>query len=161
MIRSRILAAALLAASGAAFAGTADVRFIDPGSYTDLATNRWEEAGNLRMLQAYIQHLARALPPGQVLHVDVLDVDLAGRPRETFRGTIRTMSSQVDPPQFHLRYTLESNGQVLRSGDERLVDMYYAHRLSVDPTRPLYYEKRLLDDWFARTFGARMQAYAR
>jgi hypothetical protein len=115
MNRSRILLAAAALVSSTAFAGTADVKFIDTDNMTDLATNRFEEADTMRVVTNHIQRLAQQLPADQVLHVDVLDVDLAGTWKETRRGRIRTVTNRADPPKFHLRYTLESHGNVLRS----------------------------------------------
>jgi hypothetical protein len=157
----RIFAVAALLASSAAFAGTADVKFIDPDNFSDLATNKWEEPDTMKAIANHIQHLAQQLPSDQVLHVDVLDVDLAGSWRQTSRGRIRTVTNRADPPKFHLRYTLESRGQVLRTGDERLTDIDYTHHVFLNRTStPLYYEKRLLDQWFARDFGTQLQASA-
>jgi hypothetical protein len=158
---SRILLAAAALLSSAAFAGTADVRFIDPGSMSDLATNQWEEADTMKAITNHFQQLAQKLPADQVLHVDVLDVDLAGNWHNTRRGRIRTVADRADPPKFHLQYTLESHGQVLRQGDDRLTDINYArHAVSVRTPAPLYHEKRLIDEWFARNFAPQV-AYAR
>lgn len=164
MQRQHLLLAALALASSAfaAQAGTAEVKFIDPDSFTDLATNRYDEPDTMKAIASYLDHLAARLPPSQVLHVEVLDVDLAGTWRDTPRGRIRTVRNRADPPKFHLRWTLEENGQALRSGDDRISDIDYTNHLYTGRTStPLYYEKRLLDQWFARTFVADRQAYAR
>lgn len=157
MNRSRILCVAAAALScAAAFAGTADVKFVDPDGMSDLATNRSEQPDTIKALTRHVELLAARLPADQVLHVEFLDVDLAGSWHETPRGRVRTMRNRADPPKFHLRYTLESNGQVLRSGEERLTDLDYTNHLFPQRTStPLYYEKRVLDDWFAREFGSR------
>jgi hypothetical protein len=161
MNRSRVLLAAAALVSSAAFAGTADVKFIDPDNMSDLATNKWEEATNMRSIANYVQQLAQKLPADQVLHVDVLDVDLAGNWRETRRGRIRTVTNRGDPPKFHLHYTLESRGQVLRQGDDRVTDLDYTNHVFLGRTStPFYYEKRVLDEWFARNFAPQV-AYAR
>jgi len=156
MNRSRILfaiAAAAAVVSSAAFAGTADVKFIDPDNMTDLATNKFEEADTMRTLTNYVQHLAERLPADQVLHVEFLDVDLAGTWRETKRGRVRTVKNRADPPKFHVRYSLESQGKVVRSGDERLTDLDYTNHVFLGSTStPLYFEKRVLDKWFTRSF---------
>lgn len=153
----RILLAAAALSSASAFAGTADVKFTDPDRMSDLATNRSEQSDTMNALSRHIQLLAARLPAGQVLHVEFLDVDLAGSWHETPRGRVRTMKNRADPPRFHLRYTLEANGQVLRSGEERLTDLDYTNHVFPQRTStPLYYEKRVLDEWFAREFGPRM-----
>ncbi len=158
MNRSRILCFAAAALScAAAFAGTADVKFIDPDRMSDLATNRSEEPETMRALTRHIEQLAARLPADQVLHVEFVDVDLAGSWHETPRGRVRTVKNRADPPKFHLRWSLDSQGQVLRSGEERLTDVDYTNHVFPQRTStPLYYEKRVLDEWFARAFGARM-----
>ena len=151
---SRTLLAAAALASSTAFAGTADVKFIDPDTMTDLATNRFEERDTMRSLTNHFEQLAARLPADQVLHVDVLDVDLAGTWHETHRGRVRTVTGRADPPKFHLRYTLESRGQVLRTGEDRLTDIDYTNHLFTGRTSaPLYFEKRVLDHWFRENFA--------
>lgn len=159
----RFLFAAALLASSAAFAGTVDVRFIDPARFSDLATNPADEAENLSMLSRHLQNLGAQLPANQVLHIDVLDVDLAGEWRVTPRGRIRVTGNRHDAPKFLLRYSLESGGQMLRTGEDRITDLDYANRFSTlsSSSTPLYYEKRLLSEWFGRNFGSQTQALAR
>lgn len=164
MKASRILAAALALAGGAAIAGTAEVRFVDPDRMSDLAANKWEEQDNIQALTRHIQHLAQRLPADQVLQVDVLDVDLAGSPVFSARRGqhLRVMTNRADAPELHLRWTLRSPGQV-RNGEDRLTDLDYANHYlaSRRSSTPLYYEKRLLDEWFSRNFVPQKQAYAR
>lgn len=162
MTASRILFATLAFASSAAFAGTAEVRFIQPDKFSDLATNKWEEAGNMDSLARFIQRLAQRLPADQVLHVDVLDVDLAGEPRDLRMGRVR-IARNADFPVIRLRFTLESNGRVLRSGEERLTDLNYGRHLRSArySSTDLFHERYLLDEWFSREFVPQTQAYSR
>jgi hypothetical protein len=151
---SRILLATLALASGAALAGQADVKFIDPDRFADAGTSYSDRQDVLNTLANHLQRLAAGLPAGQVLRVDVLDVDLAGYTRYGRRGNVRVIDGRADAPEIRLRYSLESNGQVIRSGDERVFDLDYMHATaSWRATGPLYYEKRLLSQWFARNFG--------
>jgi len=152
---SRIaLSAALAFVCGAALAGTADVKFIAPDRFSDLATTRAQEQETMNALSSHLQQLAAGLPAGEVLHVDVLDVDLAGYVRHGRRGDVRVNNGRADAPMIRLRYSLESQGRVLRSGEEQLVDLAY-----IEPTGSwrshgqFYYEKRMLSAWFARTIG--------
>jgi uncharacterized lipoprotein YbaY len=154
MKRTRMLLAALAFTPLAALAGTADVRFIEPDRFTDLASARAEEAANMAAIGAHLRQLAAALPADQVLRVDVLDVDLAGTVRHNSRGDKRVASGRADAPHFHLRYALEANGKVIRTGDEHVTDIDYMHTgLSMGRSHsPLYYEKRMLSQWFTRNF---------
>jgi hypothetical protein len=162
MKASRIVSAALALAAGTAFAGTADVRFINPESFSDLGTYRSDDRTNMDSLSYYLQQLAKQLPPDQVLRVDVLDVDLAGEPRQVRNGTIR-VAREVSFPAMRMRWSLESGGQVLRSADQRITDMNYRHHIrdARYSTTSLYYEKRMLADWFRGEFAPQTQAYAR
>jgi hypothetical protein len=162
MTASRIALAALALAGSAAFAGTAEVRFIHPEQFADLGTYRSDDQANMDTLGHYVQQLARQLPPDQVLKVDVLDVDLAGEPRDIRDGRIR-VARDASFPVIRLRYTLESGGRVLRSGEERLTDLNYRHHIREAgySTTSLYYEKHMLADWFRREFAPDRQAYAR
>lgn len=149
-------------APGAAFAGTADVRFINPDSFADLGTFKSDEKSNMDSLSYYIQQLAKQLPPDQALRVDVLDVDLAGEVRQTRNGPIRVARESAFPV-IRLRWSLESGGRVLRSGEQRLADLNYRHHIrdARYSTTQLYYEKHMLDDWFRSEFAPQAQAYAR
>jgi hypothetical protein len=61
--------------------------------------------------------------------------------------------TDVTGPRIKLRYTLESNGNVIMSAGESVADMNY-----LAPTRAyssgdrLAYEKQMLDDWFHARF---------
>ena len=146
---------ALALIASRAFAGSAEVRFVAPEKFSDLGDHKWEESANMDDLSRYIRHLAQQLREGQVLHVDILDVDLAGEPRETRKGRVR-VARDVSFPAIRLRYQLEVNGQIIQSNEERLTDLDYRHHIreARAATTTLYFEKRMLDDWFQRTFGS-------
>ena len=160
MKRTHSLLAAAAVAALASFAslparaGEAVVRYVDPDRFSDLATTRAQEQETMNALSSHLQQLAAGLPAGEVLHVDVLDVDLAGYVRHGRRGDVRINNGRADAPMIRLRYSLESQGRVLRSGEEQLVDLAY-----IEPTGSwrshgqFYYEKRMLSAWFARTIG--------
>jgi hypothetical protein len=159
--RHLLAAAAMLAslAASQAFAGEVVVRFIDPDRFTDLGTQRSDEAANMRALGAHLQQLGARLPAGQVLRVDVLDVDLAGYVRHGRVGDRRVASGRADAPHFQLRYSLESGGKVVKTGTEQLTDLDYIHGLAGGPAHgPLHYEKRLLTTWFNASFVPESQA---
>jgi len=163
-IFSIALASTLAMASGAAVAGTAEVRFVDPDRMSDLAANKWQERDNIEALTNHIKHLAARLPANQVLQVDVLDVDLAGSPVFSSRKgeNLRIMNNGADAPKIHLRWTLQAAGQT-STGEERLTELDYVHHelASRRSSTPLYYEKRLLDQWFSQHFAPQRQADAR
>jgi hypothetical protein len=143
-------------AGTAARAGTVDVAFTHPETYADVRDSNRETSPNLATIALYLQGLgARYLPAEQSLHVEVLDVDLAGKLRSSFRwGMVRVLGGPLDWPRMTLRYQLEEHGRVLASGEETLSDMAYATHLGSYPSwEALGAEKRMLRDWFRSRFA--------
>ena len=103
-------------------------------------------------LRQHFDKLGAQLPQGQELKVEVLDIDLAGQIEPRSRGThdIRVLRGGADWPMIQLRYSIESQGKVLKSGEKRVADMNYLqnHINKYAANEPLRYEKRMLDDWF-------------
>jgi hypothetical protein len=67
---------------------------------------------------------------------------------------IRVMRGGADWPRMQLRYSLESNGQVLKSGEAQLSSMDYMDRVSrYFDSDTLRYEKQMIDTWFAKEIG--------
>ncbi len=148
----------LLALAGpASAAGSVNVAFVDATRYADAGTTRWEEAANLKALADHLQSLgARFLRDGEVLKVEVLDVDLAGSTRPARRsGTeIRVLKGGADWPRIALRYSLEANGAPVRSAQESLTDLDYLRSLAgSNRSESLHYEKNMLEKWFKANFG--------
>jgi hypothetical protein len=148
----------LAAAAAAAQAGTVAVTFADNGPFADAGRPAWEQEANLRVIAHHLQSLGeRQLPADQTLRIEVTGVDLAGEPRPSFRrgGDVRVANGRADFPRIGLRYSLESNGRVIKSGDETVTDLDYTHRVGVRRTsESLSYEKYMLDRWFHTRFVA-------
>nr|WP_315252017.1 DUF3016 domain-containing protein [uncultured Duganella sp.] len=141
-----------LLASSAALAEV-NVTYVKPDDYTDVPFSPHDRERTLKDFSDYFATLDKKLPPGQTLKIEVLDIDLAGRlyPRRA-ADDIRVMTGGADWPRMHLRYTLEENGQVLRSGDDQLSSMNYQwNRTSYFDSDPMRYEKQMLDEWFNKT----------
>ena len=155
LFRQLALGAALvLSAGGAAAAVT--VAYDHPDKFTDLPFTPWDREQVLKDLAEHFQKLGKALPPGQDLKIEVLDVDLAGREQPSRRAAneIRILRGGADWPRIHLRYSLESGGKVIQRGDEQLSDMMYMGRLNrYSDGDTLQYEKQMLDDWFKKTIA--------
>lgn len=146
----------LIVLVGRAGAGPVDVVFEHPETYTDVRDANRETSPNLLALSIYIQALGtKYLPPEQTLHVDVLDVDLAGKLRTSRRwGMVRVLGGPLDWPKMTLRYRLEAQGQVVASGEDAISDMAYAAHLGGDlGWEALGAEKRMLRDWFISRFA--------
>ena len=146
---------AAVAASDAA-AGTVTVSFVNASSFSDAGSTPWEEDANLKALSSHLQGLGQKyLPADQVLKFEVLDVDLAGTTRPSRRsGTnVRIVKGGADWPRIGLRYRLESNGNPTRSGEESVADINYTRGLATArESASLFYEKRMLDEWFKARF---------
>lgn len=155
-LQRRVLYALVLVAAPA-LAGTVEVKFSDAERYADAGNTRWDESNNLKVLSAHLQQLgARQLPDGQKLSVEVLDVDLAGEKRWRRGNEVRIIRGQADWPRITLRYTLQdADGKTLRQTQETVSDMSYRDHVELGDNDPLRYEKRMLDDWFRKTFATR------
>ena len=150
------LALSLLAAATVAHAGgTVNVSFIEPDKFYDAGNSLSDRPTNLKTIEVFLQDLGkRYLPDGQVLDIEVLNVDLAGYVRPTRRGDLRVVRG-ADWPSFQLRYTLNAGGQQLKRGEERLADLNFTgHIASYGIRDPLRYEKLMLDGWFKDRFSA-------
>ena len=157
VIRSAALAGLFLLSAGSASAGVT-VTFSHPENYADLPFSPWDREQILKDLNEHFGRLSAKLPAGQDLKIEVLDVDLAGRLKPGFRGgqDIRILRGGADWPHIHLRYTLESAGQVIASGEEHLSNMMYLDRINRYASGdPLRYEKQMIDDWFKEKIASR------
>ncbi|MCL6482865.1 MAG: DUF3016 domain-containing protein, partial [Janthinobacterium lividum] len=147
----------------AAWAGT-QVQFSKPDQFTDVPFKPQERDEVLKELSQHFEKLGASLPPGQSLKIDVTDVDLAGRENPALRAgqDIRVMNGGVDWPRLRLHYVLEQDGKVIRSADAALSDMAYLSRINhYFSNEKLRYEKLMIDDWYADTFGIKVQRQAR
>ena len=152
MNKTVLAAVAALLASSAAWAQVS-VTYVKPDDYTDVPRNLMDRERTLKDFTEYFKTLNKKLPAGQQLKIEVLDIDLAGRlyPRRD-GDEIRIMNGGADWPHVHLKYTLEQDGQVLRSGDEQLSNMMYQGRVGgYFDSDALRYEKQMLDDWFNKS----------
>jgi len=149
-----VLAAALSLLAAGAWA-QAEVSYVKPEEFSDMPFSINDRERVLKELSKHFTEMARQLPAGQILKVEVLDVDLAGRvyPRHSYPDDIRIMRGGADWPTMHLRYTLEQDGKVLRSGEDHLSNMMYQDRINrYSSGDPLRYEKQMMDDWFQKEF---------
>lgn len=162
-IRAALLCTLASVAAASAWAGQAEVNYIDQRKFTDAGNTRWDEHSNLGQLRQYIGELAaQQLPAGQTLKLDVLDVDLAGRVEPVNTWNLRIARGRADWPRLTLRYTLTRDGEVLRQGEETLSDPDYLNRSwNFRDSDPLRYEKRMLAQWMRQRFGERQASAPR
>ena len=158
MLKRTLLAIAALAAVPSY--ATVDVSFVSPEKYTDASNERWEMDSNLKSLAEHMRKAGeRYIAPNETLRIEVLDVDLAGWAQWGGRAPnqVRVARGGADFPQMKFRYTLESASRGTRSGEADLRDLgYQSHGLRINAgSEPMYYEKRMIDQWFQATFAQR------
>jgi Protein of unknown function (DUF3016) len=73
-----VAALALLAAGAAQAVGRVEVRYVQPERFSDAGFGAVERERTLKVLSQHFDRLAQRLPDGQLLQVEVTDVDLAG-----------------------------------------------------------------------------------
>ena len=152
------LVSCLIAVAGPAWAaGTVAVSFVNASRYSDAGTTRWDQETNLKVIDEHLQALGkRFLRDGEVLKVEVLEVDLAGTPRPSRRdgSEVRIVKGGADWPRVGLRYLLELNGNPVRSAEVTVVDMNYARGfVGSRRSEPLAHEQNMLEKWFRTSFA--------
>lgn len=159
VLRHVVLAATLLAAAQAQAAGVVEVKFVEPERYTDAGLGAFEIERTTGALGAHFGWLARHLPDGQTVKIDVLDVDLAGNMRPGHGHDIRVLRGGVDIPRFTLRYQWLEGERVLAAGEDKISELNYLQAPRRGESRNnLPYEERLLTRWFDGRFVAAAQA---
>ncbi len=156
VMRRAALAGLMLVSAGGALAG-ATVTYAAPEKFSDMPLSTVERERVLKDLSMHFDKLATTLPAGQELKVEILDVDLAGRLRYDLPGAreLRVLKGGADWPHIHLRYAIEQNGQVLKSGEEKLSSMMYLDRYNrYTSGESLRNEKQMLDEWFKNKVAA-------
>lgn len=154
-----LLIASCLLWSGVAVAKV-ELRFVNPLTYAD-GTLRDFNSGKSReetynALDKVFESLAkRHLADDQILVISLTELDLAGR-FEPWRGgfqDVRFMRS-ITWPRMTFSYEVRERGVVVTSGTANLTDMNYlrGHRRNFNRER-LGYERRMLSDWFFKTFS--------
>ncbi len=152
----KVALAGLLALAAGSAGAAVSVTYIKPDKFIDLPFVPWEREDTLKQLTEHFNRIGSALPPGQDLRIEVLDIDLAGReiPNARAGRDLRILRGQADWPRMDLRYSLEQNGQVIKSGEAKLSDMNYLnHANRYFDSEPLRYEKAMIDDWYEKTIG--------
>jgi Protein of unknown function (DUF3016) len=143
------IAATLLAVGSAQAVGRAEVTYVKPEQFSDAGFGSIERERTLKVLSGHFDRLAQRLPDGQVLKVDVTDVDLAGEVDTLYVHRIRVMGQLPDAPRLSLKFELRQGGQVLAQGEEQLTDLAYSlGNRRIRDTGPLPYEARMLERWF-------------
>lgn len=133
------------------------VTFTNPDNYSDVPRSSVDRERLLKDMQDFLVGLGKKLPANENLKLDIRDIDLAGREEPGGRrfgfNDVRIMRGRADWPAMDIRYTLEADGKVIDQGEDKIADMSYQTEFNrYDRSDPLRYEKRMIDDWFAKKF---------
>jgi hypothetical protein len=155
-----LLAIALIAFMPAAHAATVEVSWTDPQQFLDIRSNNGGQqsfqASVMSELEQQFQHEAGTrLQEGQVLTIEVADVDLAGE-IEFFHANypfgVRVVRN-VDFPQMTFSYELrDADGKLVKSGTEKLADLGFRFTTLMPLDRSsLRYEKQMIKEWVEKS----------
>ncbi len=154
----RILLSALMGAAcaQAAWAGDVKVSWGKMDDFTDIqASYEHKQVFREHLTQefeAVFAGLAKKLPEGFTLEVNVKDIDLAGEVKPmvgAWNGMVRVMKP-IHWPRLSFEYKL-SNAQAeqIASGKEELRDMDYLQRIRMPSGNTSFeFEERMLQEWF-------------
>lgn len=147
----KVAAATMLALAAAGASAEANVTYINTAEMTDVPRHYKDLETMEFTFTELLKQLSGQLPAGQVLKVEFLDIDLAGDvfPRVPVRD-IRVTKGQADWPRIHLRYSIEQDGKVIRSGEKKLADPNYQQGINMYNQELYAYEKQMLDTWFRK-----------
>jgi hypothetical protein len=127
------------------------VNYIAPEKFADMPFSHFDKERVQKALTEHLEQLGAKLPAGQNLKVDITDIDLAGEPQPGAHraSDFRVLRGGADWPRIELRYTIESQGSVVKNGEAKLSDMNYLRSFNrYSSNEYLRYEKRMLDEWF-------------
>jgi hypothetical protein len=153
------LAAILVTLSASALAaGRAEVSYADAAHFADAGIGP-EIDRTQAVLTAHLNRLAAKLPDGQVLKVEVRDIDLAGEMDSLAFDRVRMLGRLPDGPRLTLSFEVRDGERVLASGQDVLSDQGYLYRsIGVRQGAPLEHERRLLDTWFGERVAPQVAA---
>jgi len=142
-----------------AFAASSEVTWTDYKSYRDIdpgneGRKQFRER-TFKSLEKHFAKLAATLPEDQVLKFNVTDVDLAGDTNAA--GIHRTrIIKRIYSPRMNFSYQLlDAEGKVIQSDEVVVKDMNFMSGSNLKYRNESFgYEKKMLDDWFEKTFKA-------
>ncbi len=140
-----------------AYAATSEVTWTDYKKYRDIdsgdESRKHFRERTFSNFEKHFAKLAERLPEGQVLKIDVTDVDLAG---DTHAGGIDRLRivKEIYFPRMNFSYQLvNADGSVKKDDTVVLKDMSFMMSSNLKYRHnSLGYEKKMLDDWFFKTF---------
>ena len=162
-IFSLFIPALLLSSGGALAQAEVNIEWKNPDDYRDIRPVNSTRASFRKHvfseIEEYMRKLAKGLPDGQTLALEVTDVDLAGQVWPGHFVGIDTSSDvrlikRIDIPRMEFAYKLtDGDGKLVQEGLAKIKDMAFQDRTSRTFSQDsLRYEKSMLRDWFNDTF---------
>lgn len=159
MSRSTLVAALLFSTALASAHAEVTVEFANPDRFSDAGDRSHDPVETVKALADYMRQAAdRVVPAGTVVRIEVLDLDRAGHTRLNLPTETRIMSDRADAPCMDLRYTVGSAGQAGEARREHFCDLNYMRASDLPSSSrddPLFYEKRMVQEWLRKRFGER------
>jgi hypothetical protein len=140
-----------------AYAATSEVTWTDHEKYRDIYSGsdgrKSFRERTFKNLEKHFAKLAENLPEGQMLKINVTDVDLAGDARSGGINQLRVVK-EIYYPRMNFSYELiNTDGSIITSDEIVLKDMNFMMGSNLKyRNKSLGYEKKMLDDWFFDTF---------
>jgi hypothetical protein len=165
MHRIAVFAAGLFVATALLVAAPAEaevrVRYAPTPGFTDAGNNispNLSFRGTLTELSQIFRSLGQPyLPAGERLNITVLDINVAGI-QPLGGGVIggpRIVTSAT-PPRIKVAYALYRGGAPVAHGVDDITDLNFLYTQNPKfSSGPLYYERRILRDWFEERFRYR------
>jgi hypothetical protein len=147
----------LFAISGNVIAGQSEITWTEPEKYTDIRPgSESKKRFRNRIFKNFEKHfikLSEQLPEGQILKLNVTNVDLAGDVRFSPMQEFRIIKD-IYIPRFKFTYELlNADKTIVDSGKVDLKDMSFMNSPSLHSKNDtLKYEKSMIDKWFKSAF---------
>lgn len=135
-----------------------EVTWTNPDEYSDIKDpfNGFQSTKEdaFYNIEKVLKRLAKRLPDGYLLKLDVTDLDLAGETHSRDYRVVRDMY----PPRMKFSYELLDGGDnVLLTKQENIRDTSFMNGVSIRYRNKAYgFEKQLVENWFKDSFSTRM-----
>ena len=133
------------------------IQYVSPEKFSDFRIYgrdaQWSASYFASQISDDLQPVLNRRVPGAKLTLRFTDIDLAGRYGNSSRGgrSVRVTSGLVTPARLSFVFVLQdSSGRTIASGSTRITDTSNPSSLanrSRSGSKPLYYEKQMLEKW--------------
>ena len=156
-ITSLLSLAVVLMSMSSIQAAQVEVKWTNPDKYTDIKAGEGHRKKfteqTFKTLDAHFAKMAKMLPEQQELIIEVTNLDLAGDVNYGMKR-IRIIKDIFTPRMKFSYQLLDTDKTVVKSEDVSLNDMgFLMHNNLKYRNESLQYEKKMLDDWFRKTFS--------